>query len=149
LCSEFGATLLVYAAHDLGALGVDGKGVLGEQAVLGKVDVVAGSFARAFGAGGGFVAGRSCEMVDYVRAFSSVWSQSAALPPAQAAALVAALEIIESPDGQARRDRLMRNVEALRRQLAEAGLTVLGAPAPVVCVDLGADGLARLVARRL
>jgi glycine C-acetyltransferase len=149
LCHEFGATFLVYAAHDLGALGADGKGVLGEQAMLGKVDVVAGSFARAFGAGGGFVAGRSSELVEYVRAFSSAWNQSAALPPVQAAALVAALEIVESADGQARRDRLMRNIEALRGKLTEAGLPILGPPASVVCVELGADGLARLIARRL
>ncbi len=42
LCNEFNATLMVDVAHDLGALGEDGRGHIGMQGMLGKVDIVMG-----------------------------------------------------------------------------------------------------------
>ena len=56
LCHEFNATLVVDVAHDLGCLGEDGRGHIGIQNMLGKVDVVMGSFSKTFGSNGGFVA---------------------------------------------------------------------------------------------
>ena len=48
ICHEYGATLFVDVAHDLGATGPDGKGQLGVQKLLGKVDLVMGSFSKSF-----------------------------------------------------------------------------------------------------
>jgi Aminotransferase class I and II len=48
LCHEFNATLVVDVAHDLGCLGEDGRGHIGMQNMLGKVDVVMGSFSKTF-----------------------------------------------------------------------------------------------------
>jgi glycine C-acetyltransferase len=149
LCDEFNATLLVDAAHDLGALGVDGKGAIGDQGLLGKVDLVMGSFSKAFGSNGGFVACRSREVKEYLRFFSPSCASSSALSPIQAATVMKAFEIVESAEGQALRDRLLANVQSLRRQLVEAGFEVHGEASGVVCVKLGAEGLARLIARRL
>ena len=56
LCHRHRATLLVDVAHDLGALGPIGRGALELQGMLGAVDVVIGSFSKAFAANGGFVA---------------------------------------------------------------------------------------------
>jgi len=149
LCHEFNATLLVDAAHDLGALGPEGKGALGDQGLLGKVDLVMGSFSKSFGSNGGFVACRSREAKEYLRFFSPTCAFSTALSPIQAAIVLKAFDIIESAEGQALRDRLMGNVQSLRRRLVEAGLELYGEPSGVVCVKLGAEGLARLVSRRL
>ena len=59
LAHEFGATLMVDVAHDLGALGPGGRGHIGAQNMLGKVDLVMGSFSKTFGSNGGFVATKS------------------------------------------------------------------------------------------
>jgi glycine C-acetyltransferase len=149
LCHEFGATLVAHAGHDLGALGPDGAGVLADQEMLGRIDVVTGSLASSFAANGGFVAGRSADLVEYVRAFASPLAHSSAMSPTQAAAAIAAFDIVESEDGQKLRDTLMANAVRLREQLGEAGLEVVGDPSSVVLVKLGPDGLARLVARQL
>jgi 7-keto-8-aminopelargonate synthetase-like enzyme len=53
-CREHGATLLVDVAHDLGALGPGGGGTLAAQGLVGKVDLVMGSFAKTFASNGGF-----------------------------------------------------------------------------------------------
>jgi glycine C-acetyltransferase len=149
LCDEFNATLLVNAAHDLGAMGPAGRGVIGEQGLLGKVDLIMGSFAKTFASNGGFVACRSREVKEYLRFFASSCSYSSALSPIQAATVMKAFDIVESAEGESLRKSLAANVAGLRAALAESGLEVLGAPSPIVCVKMGEEGLARLVSRRL
>lgn len=149
LCDEFNATFLVDVAQDLGALGPGGRGALGAQGLLGQVDLVVGSFSKTFGSNGGFVACRSREVKEYLRFFASSCAASCALSPMQAATVAKAFEIVGSAEGQALRDRLMENVQNLRRQLVEAGFEVYGEASGVVCVKVGAEGLARLIARRL
>lgn len=149
LCDEFGATLMVDVAHDLGCLGEDGRGHIGMQDMLGKVDLVMGSFSKTFGSNGGFVACRSREVKEYLRFFSPPCTFSNALSPMQAATVLKAFEIIESAEGAKLRKKLMANIVSLRRQLIEAGFEVYGDPSAIVCVKMGAEGLSRLVSRRL
>jgi glycine C-acetyltransferase len=149
LCDEFNATLLVNAAHDLGAMGPGGRGVIGEQDMLGAVDLVMGSFAKSFASNGGFVACRNREVKEYLRFFASPCAHSSALSPIQASTITTAFDIIESPEGESLRQALAGNIERLRGKLVEAGLEIMGAPSPIVCVKMGDEGLARLVARRL
>jgi glycine C-acetyltransferase len=149
LCHEYNATLVVDVAHDLGCLGEDGRGHIGLQNVLGKIDIVMGSFSKTFASNGGFVACRSRAVKEYLRFYSSPATFSNALSPMQAATVLKAFEIIETEDGKARREAMMSNVLKLRRTLAEAGLDYYGEPSAIVCVKMGTEGLARLVGRRL
>ncbi len=70
LANEFGATLMVDVAHDLGCLGADGTGHIGMQGMLGKVDLVMGSFSKTFASNGGFVASRKRAVKEYLRFYS-------------------------------------------------------------------------------
>jgi len=149
LCREYGATLLVDVAHDLGCLGEDGRGHLSLQKMLGKVDLVMGSFSKTFASNGGFVACRSREVKEYLRFFSPPCTFSNALSPVQATIVLKAFEIVESAEGYALRTKLIGNVLSLRQNLQQAGLAVYGEPSAIVCVKMGNEGLARLVAERL
>ncbi|MBL8587590.1 MAG: aminotransferase class I/II-fold pyridoxal phosphate-dependent enzyme [Methylobacteriaceae bacterium] len=149
LCHEFKATLMVDVAHDLGALGADGRGHIGVQKMLGKVDVVMGSFSKTFASNGGFVAVRNRAIKEYLRFYSPTTTFSNALSPMQAAVILKAFEIVESAEGAKLRDEMMANVLSLRSQLAAAGLETYGDPSAIVCVKMGSEGLARLVSRRL
>lgn len=149
LCDEFNATLVVDVAHDVGNLGKDGKGFIGDQGMWGKVDLVMGSFSKTFGSNGGFVGCRNREVKEYLRFFSPPCTFSNALSPMQAATVMKAFEIIQTPEGQELRDKLMHNIVSLRTQLVEAGFEVYGGPSAIVCVKMGSEGLARLVSRRL
>jgi glycine C-acetyltransferase len=149
LCDEFGATLMVDVAHDLGNLGHDGRGHIGMQDMLGKVDLVMGSFSKTFGSNGGFVGCRSREIYEYLRFFSPPCTFSNALSPMQAATVLKAFEIIETVEGAELRNKLMTNILSFRKQLVEAGFEVYGDPSAIVCVKVGTEGLARMVSRRL
>lgn len=56
ICENYNATLLVDSAHDLGCIGPTGRGILEIQNMLGKVDVLVGTFSKTFASIGGFVA---------------------------------------------------------------------------------------------
>jgi glycine C-acetyltransferase len=149
LCHEFNATLIVDVAHDLGCLGEDGRGHIGIQDMLGKIDIVMGSFSKTFASNGGFVACKSRAVKEYLRFFSAPATFSNALSPVQAATILKAFEIVDSLEGRLQRRALMTNVLTLRQLLCEAGLDYYGDPSAIVCVRMGTEGLARLVSRQL
>jgi len=149
LCHEFNATLVVDVAHDLGCLGEDGRGHIGIQKMLGKIDIVMGSFSKTFASNGGFVACNSRAVKEYLRFYSAPATFSNALSPVQAATVLKAFEIVGSKEGRAQREALMTNVLSLRSQLREASLDYYGDPSAIVCVKMGTEGLARLVSKQL
>lgn len=149
LCNEFNATLMVDVAHDLGALGPGGRGHIGAQDMLGKVDIVMGSFSKTFASNGGFVAVKERPVKEYLRFYSPTTTFSNAMSPVNAAIVLKAFEIIDTDEGQVLRDELMANVLELRRQVREAGLDYYGDPSAIVAVKMGSEGLARLVSREL
>jgi 7-keto-8-aminopelargonate synthetase-like enzyme len=149
LCHEFNATLVVDVAHDLGCLGEDGRGHIGMQNMLGKIDLVMGSFSKTFASNGGFVACKSRAVKEYLRFYSAPATFSNALSPAQAATVLKAFEIVDSAEGRTLRAALMANVLNLRQELNEAYLDYYGDPSAIVCVKMGTEGLARLVSKQL
>ena len=149
LCREFNATLVVDVAHDLGCLGEDGRGHISIQNMLGKIDIVMGSFSKTFASNGGFVACKSRAVKEYLRFYSAPATFSNALSPVQAATILRAFEIVDSMEGRRQRLALMANVQTLRHQLLEAGLDYYGDPSAIVCVKMGTEGLARLVSKQL
>jgi 7-keto-8-aminopelargonate synthetase-like enzyme len=149
LCHEFNATLVVDVAHDLGCLGKEGRGHIGMQDMLGKIDVIMGSFSKTFASNGGFVACKSRAVQEYLRFYSAPATFSNALSPAQAATVLRAFDIVDSIEGRVLRLELLANVMALRRELNAAGLDYYGDPSAIVCVKMGSEGLARLVSRQL
>src|SRR6202790_3724970 len=149
LCHEFNATLVVDVAHDLGNLGRDGRGHIGVQNMLGKIDIVMGSFSKTFASNGGFVACKSRAVKEYLRFYSAPATFSNALSPVQAATILKAFDLVDSLEGRVLRLELLANVMSLRRELTEAGLEYYGDPSAIVCVKMGSEGLARLVSRRL
>jgi glycine C-acetyltransferase len=149
LCHEFNATLVVDVAHDLGCLGEDGRGHIGMQNMLGKIDLVMGSFSKTFASNGGFVACKSRAVKEYLRFYSAPATFSNALSPAQAATVLKAFEIVDSAEGRTLRAALMANVLNLRQELNEADLDFYGGPSAIVCVKMGTEGLARVVSKQL
>lgn len=149
LCREYGATLLVDVAHDLGALGPGGTGSIGEQGMLGKVDIVMGAFSKTFASNGGFVACASRAVKRQLQLFAGPHLFSNALSPVQAATVLEALRIVTGGEGEALRAGLLRNAVALRAALAETGMRCLGLPSAIVPVWIGSEQVARLAGRTL
>jgi glycine C-acetyltransferase len=114
-----GASVFVDEAHSMLACGESGRGAVEHFGIEKRVRMLYGTFSKAFGAMGGFVAG-SREMIDYLRFYSHPYVYSCALPPVMVASILKALEI-----GTTRpelRQRLWENAEYFHSQLDSLGI---------------------------
>jgi 7-keto-8-aminopelargonate synthetase-like enzyme len=148
-CSEYSATLLVDVAHDLGAMGPGGGGMIAAQGLAGKVDLVMGSFAKTFASNGGFLASHSPAAKQFAKYYGNPHMFSNALSPVQAAVASEAIRIVRSPQGDELRARLLERVNALREGFAAQGITCIGTASPTVLVPFGNDRLASLASHRI
>ncbi len=149
LAHEFNATLVVDVAHDLGSLGENGRGHIELQNMIGKIDVIMGSFSKTFASSGGFVASNQRSVKEYLRYFSSPNIGSNALSPSQAAIVGKCFDIAASDEGAALRRKLMNNAMLLRQLLHDSQFDTYGEPSPIVSVKIATESLARLVSRHL
>jgi glycine C-acetyltransferase len=147
ICHEYGATLMLDVAHDLGAMGPTGRGCLEIQGMVGKVDIVMGSFSKTFASNGGFVASNARGLKLALRALAGPLTFTNALSPVSASIVSKALDIVGSPEGAARRASLLENIHRMRDGLERIGLDSLGQPSAIIPVILGEPGVSRLMTR--
>jgi glycine C-acetyltransferase len=133
---EFGALLMVDDAHGSGVLGATGRGSAEQCGVMAAIDVHMGTFGKALGSFGAYAAA-SAELIDYLinRARSFIFST--ALPPAVLAASIAAIDLVEAPEGQALRERLAQNASLFRGALQTAGFDTMGSETQIVPILVG------------
>lgn len=142
-----GALLVIDDAHGTGVWGARGRGSL-EHFGLAPTPamVMIGTFSKALGGLGGFVAG-AAEVVQTLVNGARSFLFSTAPPPAQTAVALAGLELVDSEPQ--RRERLHSLAALLRGLLAEQGLTLLSDSGPIVPVLAGSAQRALALARAL
>jgi glycine C-acetyltransferase/8-amino-7-oxononanoate synthase len=147
LAERYGALLVVDEAHSAGALGPQGRGVAELLGVLDRVDVVTGTFSKAFASTGGFVCAND-DVVKLLRHSAGAYLLSLGLPPATVGASLAAFSVL-AEEGAERRRRLQDNARTLRDRLRAAGVDTAGSAAHVVIVPVGTMDRTARVTRRL
>jgi glycine C-acetyltransferase len=147
ICRKYEATLLVDVAHDLGALGERGLGVMEEQDMVGKLDLLMGSFSKTFATPGGFVCSQRASVKWGLRYRCGPSTFTNAMTPIQASVARASLEIVRSSEGRERRRRLLENVLHLRARLQALGFEVLGRPTPIIPVVVGDTAMGRVLTK--
>lgn len=147
ICREHGATLLVDVAHDLGAIGETGRGYLEIQGIVGKVDIVMGSFSKTFASNGGFVASNHPALKLALRSGCGPLTFTNSMSPIQAAVVLKCFDIVESAEGAQRRERLMDNILYMREQLETHEFRIPGQPSAIIPVFLGDNATSRLMTR--
>lgn len=134
LAEEYGALVFVDDSHGVGVLGKNGEGTAEHQGVNDKIDVLMGSFTKAFGSIGGFVA-HSKTISDYLRITARSYIFSDPIPPAIVQSLIEVLAVMsEEPE---RRINVLRESDYLRNSLKKIGLTVLGESTAIVPLLVG------------
>lgn len=124
-----GALLVVDDSHGIGAFGRTGRGAAEHTGTL--PDVLVGTFGKAFGVNGGFVAG-SATLVEAIRQRADTYIYTNPLSAADCAAAAAAIGVCDGPEGLARLARLAERVAQLRAGIAALGLESIPGPHPVV-----------------
>ena len=124
-----GVVTMMDDSHGIGAYGATGRGT--EEHAGARVDVLIGTFGKAFGVNGGFVAA-SPELIEAVRQKADTYIYTNPLGAADCAAAVAAIDIADGAEGRERLANLGARTRQLREGLAALGLESIAGPHPVV-----------------
>ncbi|HOU15567.1 MAG TPA: pyridoxal phosphate-dependent aminotransferase family protein [Anaerolineae bacterium] len=135
ICKQYGARLMVDDAHSIGVLG-GGRGTAAEFGVTKDVDLIMGTFSKSFASLGGFIAGDDV-VIDYIQHHARSLIFSASIPPANAAAAMAALEVMH--DEPERVVRLNEIGAFMRKRYRELGFNIGVSETPIIPVVIGED----------
>ncbi len=141
------AILMIDDAHGVGVMGERGGGTLEHFGLQGRADLVMGSFDKALGGMGGFLAGRR-DLIKYLRMSSRPYMSSSAVPAVMAGAMIRSIE--RCIHGRDLRARLRANADKFREELRALGFRILGdGRLPVVPVVIGEEEAAIAFSQRL
>jgi glycine C-acetyltransferase len=124
-----GIITLVDDSHGVAAFGRSGRGT--EEVTGSRADILIGTLGKGFGVNGGYVAA-SATAIAYLRETAPMYIYSNPITPAEAAAAVAALEIVESDEGVRLLDKLRGFSTRLRNELTRLGFETLPGEHPIV-----------------
>jgi glycine C-acetyltransferase len=141
-----GVVTVMDDSHGIGAYGATGRGT--EEHAGARVDVLVGTFGKAFGVNGGFVASSS-EVIEAVRQKADTYIYTNPLGAADCAAAASAVEIADSPEGRERLSALAARTRQLRQGLQSLGLESIPGPHPVVPLLVRSTDKVRVMVRGL
>ena len=140
LAEKYNAFVMVDDAHASGVLGKNGAGTASHFDLYGRVDIQLGTLSKALGVVGGYIAG-SKSLKEWLINRGRPYLFSTAHPPMVAAALIAALDVMESdPEPM---QRLWDNTRWWKKNLADAGFDTMGSETPITPVYVGDEKAAQ------
>jgi len=136
LCKQYGARFFLDDAHGLGVMGPGGRGTSLHFGAVDQVDLVMGTFSKSFASLGGVIAGDQ-DVIDFIQHHARPFIFSASMPPANAAAVLACLDILEAePDYP---NRVLRQAAKVRVALRDMGYNCGDSVTPVIPVIIGSE----------
>jgi glycine C-acetyltransferase len=126
-----GAITVMDDSHGVGAYGKSGRGT--EEFCSARVDVLIGTFGKAFGVNGGFISG-SAELIEAVRQKADTYIYTNPLSVADCAAASKAIDIADGPEGKERLKNLQERTHQFREGIKSIGMESIPGPHPVVPV---------------
>jgi 8-amino-7-oxononanoate synthase len=135
ICKKYGARLMVDDAHGIGVLG-KGRGTAAHFGMTKDVDLIMSTFSKSFASLGGFIAGDE-PVIHYIKHHARALMFSASIPPANAAAALAALHIMrDEPEHSARLNAIADKMRAGYRSL---GFNIGNSTTPIIPILIGDD----------
>ncbi len=154
LAEASGCMLLVDEAHATGVLGATGAGCVEHLGCSGRSLIQIGTLSKALGSLGGYVAG-SANLIDFLRNRASSWIYTTGLSPADTAAALTAIQIIQQEPQ--RRTQLWQNVHWLKQALIDelgcvhdtTPIALLPSTSPILCIQVSSPGTVLKLGRSL
>lgn len=146
LAEKYDAFVMVDDAHASGVLGKNGAGTTSHFNLYGRVDIQLGTLSKALGVVGGYIAG-SALLKDWLINRGRPYLFSTAHPPMVAAALIAALDVMENDPEPMK--RLWSNTKWWKDALTAEGFDTMGSETPITPVYVGDEAKAQLMEKML
>ena len=146
LADEFGAITYMDEVHAVGLYGARGGGIADQEGCMGRVTVIEGTLAKAFGVMGGYITG-SQMLIDTVRSFSPGFIFTTSISPVLAAGALASVKHLKK--SQSERKRMHKHVAQLKQMLIDHDLPLMPSDSHIVPVLVGEPVLCKQVSDML
>lgn len=146
LAAEYGAMTYVDDAHGDGVLGDAGRGITSHFHIHGKIDVEMGTFSKAYGVVGGFIAG-TLDLINYALNKSRTWLLSGSHPPGVAASCKASIQVVQEEPEHIQ--RLWENTRYFKEGLRKLGFNIGESETPITPVIVKESSVARKMSEKL
>lgn len=134
LTKAYGAYLMIDEAHASGVIGQNGRGTPEHFNLEGKVDIVSGTFSKALGGVGGYVAANH-ELVELLHFYSRSYMFSTAMAPQVVGSLVEAIDVIETEPEL--REQLWWNINYFKQNLLDLGFNIGNSQTAIFPIIIG------------
>jgi len=134
LAEKYNASIMLDDAHGLGVMGVNGAGTTSYFNLTDKTDIIMGTFSKSLASLGGFVASDK-DTINYIKHNARALIFSAGIPPASAATVLKALEIIKAEPH--RIEKLWENTEYAKKCLIDANFEIGNSESPIIPIFVG------------
>jgi len=148
LAKKYSAILMTDDAHATGVLGENGGGGGEFFGLEEQIDIQMGTFGKALGTFGAYVAGRK-ELIDYLINRARTFIYTTALPPGIIGATIKAIQIVKSKEGKLRRKILFKKAHYIRKKLNEAGFNTLNSTTQIIPVLIGDEFTTMAITQKL
>ena len=146
LAKKFNASVMIDDAHGLGVLGENGAGTVNYFGLDGEVEMIVGTFSKSLASIGGFIAGTK-DLINYLQHNARSLIFSASLPPASAASVIAALDIIENEPEHV--EKLWENTHHAQNRFKELGMDVGKSETPIIPVYIRDNDKSFIISKML
>lgn len=146
IAENFEAITMVDDAHGEGVLGRGGRGIIDHFDLHGKVDIEVGTLSKAFGVVGGYIAG-SKKLTDYLMQKGRPFLFSSAVPAADVAACIAAVDTLTASDSLVK--QLWENTTFFQEKMKQIGFNPGYTKTPITPVMIGDVKIAKDFSQRL
>lgn len=136
LADEFEALTYLDEVHAVGMYGHEGAGVAQRDNVMGRVDIIEGTLAKAYGVMGGYIAGDTT-MIDAIRSMASGFIFTTSTCPVMAAGALASVSKLRSEEGAELRRVHQAKAAKLKQKMKDAGLPVMASESHIVPLLIG------------
>ncbi len=134
LADEFGALTYIDEVHAVGMYGPRGGGVAEREGLMGRIDIINGTLAKAYGVMGGYIAA-SAKMCDAIRSYAPGFIFTTSLPPAVAAGAAASVAFLKSD--QSLRAQHQTQASILKLRFKGLGLPIVDHGTHIVPLIVG------------
>lgn len=146
LAQRYNALTYLDEVHAVGLYGEKGGGIAEQENLLDQIDIIEGTFGKAYGVMGGFITGNHV-LIDTIRSYASSFIFTTSLPPAVLAGALASVEHLKT--SAIERIRMRSNVMRFKKGLEKSGLPYLQGPSHIVPLIVGEPTCCKLLTDEL
>ena len=146
LAKKYQALTFIDEVHAVGLYGDNGAGLCHQWQIENEIDIIQGTFAKAFGVIGGYIAGEKA-VIDAIRSFASGFIFSTSMPPSIISAIIANVNHLKNSN----HERIIHqaNVKLLKKKLSDAEIPIVCKDSHIISIRIGDALKAKLISQKL